>query len=458
MRLPKCIVLSLYVFLAFACKKEDSLGLDFNTFDQSPGAGWRQLAENGRFLETAALIDRYIRKHKKLNESQTTILYFHAGQMYAFADDYATAVDRFKRSTYAQEPPQLPLRWNAYVQATIAFLNEDLDRLKECRKEIAEGPALEGEKPNLDVVDRLIRHFGEPYSKAYGARRSQSPQPKPQAGQPEVELNHVYVTLQKDTIDAIAKSAFISEQFSMFEQENIKTTTESWTGTYLMGWRAYLEIFAPGGYEGLTEGSSGIGFSASKLGSGGATKAKLDSLTGEKTLSDLSNWVEGNDSIPWFDNIRLKSLDEGAFSAWLMDFRTDYLKYRKIKLTKGGLFDRHSYNAYGYTTPDKKKAFESKLFDDLLEVHLELSTAESASFDKFVTALGYAASEDRGKRSYRAGSFTFFVSTLPTPAYRIRKVVCTLIRAVEPKGEYRFGQDARLTVEGRTAVWMFGKG
>jgi hypothetical protein len=172
MRLPKYIVLSLYVFLAFACKKEDSLGLDFNTFDQSPGAGWRQLAENGSFLEAATLIDSYIKKHKNLNESQTTILNFHAGQMYAFADDYETAIDRFKRSSYAQEPPQLPLRWNAYVQATIAFLNEDLDRLKECRKEIAEGPTLEGEKPNLDVVDRLIRHFGERYSKAYGARRN----------------------------------------------------------------------------------------------------------------------------------------------------------------------------------------------------------------------------------------------------------------------------------------------
>ena len=445
------------IFLAVDCDKRGSLGLDFDTFDQSSGAGWRQLAENGRFLEAANLIDSYIKKHKNLNESQMTILYFHAGQMYAFADDYKTALDRLNRSTYAEEPPDLPLRWNAYVQATIAFLSKDLKRLKECREEIAEGPASQGEKPNLDVVDRLIEHFHEPYSKAYGARRSQSPQLKPQAGQPEVELNHVYVTLQKDTIDAMAKSAFISEQFSMFEQDTIKTVSESWTGTYLMGWRAYLEIFAPGGYEGLTEGSSGIGFSASKLGSGGAAKAKLDSLTGEKTLSDLSKWLEGNDRIPWFDNIRLQSLDKGAFNAWLMDFRTDYLKYRKIKLTKGGLFDRHSYNAYRYGTPDKKKAFESKLFDDLLEVHLELSAAEGASFNRFVKALGYSASEDRGKRSFRAGTFTFFVSTLPNPAYRIRKVVCTLRETVEPRSEYKFGPDARLTVEGRTAVWMFGK-
>jgi len=273
----------------------------------------------------------------------------------------------------------------------------------------------------------------------------------------KVELNHVYVTLQKDTIDSIAKSAFIYEQFSMFEQETIKTVTESWTGTYLMGWRAYLELFAPGGYEGLTEGASGIGFSASRLGSGGAIKRKLDSLPGERTLSDLSRKVEGKDSIPWFDNIRLQSLDKGAFSTWLMDFRSDYIKFGKIGLTKDGLFDRHGYNASLYTTSGQRKAFESRLFDDLSEVHLELNASESASFDKFVTAFGYRVSGDRGKRTYRAGSFTFFVSTLQNPAYRIRKAVCTLTRDAGPRVEYRFGPDARLFVEGHTAIWMFGK-
>jgi hypothetical protein len=284
-----------------------------------------------------------------------------------------------------------------------------------------------------------------------------TPQQAPQSLQPTVELNHAYVTLQKHTIDSIARSAFISDEFSMFEQETIRAATASWTGTYLMGWRAYLELFAPGGAEGLTEGSSGIGFSASQLGSGGAIKARLDSLPTEKTLSDLMRRLEGKDSISWFDNIRLQSLDHGPFSVWLMDFRTDYIQSRKIELTTNGLFDRHLYNASSYTTPEQKRAFESRLLDDLSEVHLELNPSESASFDRFVTALGCGVREDRGTRFYRAGSFTFFVNTLPNPAYRIRKVVCTLRRAAAPRAEYRFGPDARLAVEGRTAIWTFGK-
>jgi len=164
------IVTVLCLFLAGGCEKKNPLDLDYNTFDQRPGRGWRQVAEKGNFLDAAMLIDEYVEKYKDLGESQRVNLNFHAGQMYAFADDYQKAIDRFKRSTYAEEPPDLPLRWNAYVQATIAFLNRDMARLKEYREEILGGPTFDGEKANLEVVDRLIKHFEEPYSRAYWAR------------------------------------------------------------------------------------------------------------------------------------------------------------------------------------------------------------------------------------------------------------------------------------------------
>ena len=165
------IVPILCIFLASGCEKRNTFDLDYNAFDQRPGRGWRQLAENGKFLDAARLIDQYIENHKSLDASQRVNLNFHAGQMYAFADDYRTAIDRFSVSTYAEEPPDLPLRWNAYVQATIAFLNKDMKRLEECRKEILEGPTFDGEKANLDVVARLIKHFDRPYAEAYGGRR-----------------------------------------------------------------------------------------------------------------------------------------------------------------------------------------------------------------------------------------------------------------------------------------------
>jgi hypothetical protein len=66
----KWIMLFLCVFLAAECAKDGALKLDYDTFDQRPGMGWRQLAEKGRFLDTAMLIDRYVEKSKDPDESQ----------------------------------------------------------------------------------------------------------------------------------------------------------------------------------------------------------------------------------------------------------------------------------------------------------------------------------------------------------------------------------------------------
>jgi hypothetical protein len=272
-----------------------------------------------------------------------------------------------------------------------------------------------------------------------------------------VELNHIFVTLQKDTIDAITKSKFLGETFAMLGQKTIKSAKASWTGTYVTGWRAYLELFAPGGAENLSEGSSGICFSTSKLGDGTAVKIKLESIEEEETFSFLRRRVEDQESIPWCDIIGFESLLQAPMAIWLVDFRTEYIDYKKIQLSPDGQFERHGYNASFYTEPEQKKAFASRLFDDLLEVYLELNASESASFDRFITSLGYRVAGDSERQSYHSGNFAFFVSMRPSPHYRIRKVVCSLKKAVEPKAEYTFGPDASLTVQGNKAVWKFGK-
>jgi hypothetical protein len=282
------------------------------------------------------------------------------------------------------------------------------------------------------------------------ALRRPSPDPLP------VELNHVYVTLRPDTIAAIAKSAYLAEPFAMLEQNTIRTAGAAWTGIYLIGWHGYLELFAPGGAEGFTAGSSGIGFSTSRLGDGASIKKALSALEGETLLAAPMRRVEGSDSFPWFENIRLRSLDRPLFSAWLMDFEPKYLERKGMPLAGNGRFDRHSYNAASYGRTGRMKEYESRLFDDLTEVHLELNIGEGDAFEKFLLALGFESAESAETRILRSGNFTFFVRLKPTPGYRIRKVVCSLRSAVDPVVEHVFGPDARLRLRGRTAVWTFG--
>src|SRR5271165_6176389 len=139
----------------------EELALTYQELDQSPGGGWRKIADQGKYLEAGRLVDRYEMEKKGLEEWQRVNLRFHAGQLYAFADKKDHALARFNKALSPKELADSPIRWNAYVQATIAFLERDLKKLTNLREEIAKGPKLEGVVPNLDVVDRLITHFDD---------------------------------------------------------------------------------------------------------------------------------------------------------------------------------------------------------------------------------------------------------------------------------------------------------
>ena len=170
------MTVSLWIVLALSTFwQSDLLKLDFDAFDQDASGGWRALANEGHSLEAARLIDRYVEvNRKRLSTDQLKILNFHSGQNYAFADRYGLAIRRFKVS-YQRYSDDLEdefngfvSSWNAYVDATIAFLEGDLGALLRQREIIREGVSFEGKKPNLNIVNGFVRNFGKPYSKAYG--------------------------------------------------------------------------------------------------------------------------------------------------------------------------------------------------------------------------------------------------------------------------------------------------
>ncbi|MBM3295009.1 MAG: hypothetical protein FJY82_10860 [Candidatus Aminicenantes bacterium] len=271
------------------------------------------------------------------------------------------------------------------------------------------------------------------------------------------ELNHIYVTLRQDTIDAIARSFFVTERFAMFEQNTVRTADSVWKGAYLIGWRGYLELFAPGGAEGLVAGSSGVGFSTVLVGGGSAVRSKLGAIDGETLSAEIMHRVDGDVNVPWFENIRLCSLDRPFFSAWLMDFRPEYMARRGIPLGEGGRFDRHGYNAASYRRAGRMAEYEARVLDDLVEIHLELDAEEGASFGRFLGALGFVAAGEAGARVFRAADSVIFLRIVPAPVYRIRRVVCSLLGPVDPPVECVFGPDAKFSAQGRTAVWTFGE-
>ena len=143
------------------------LSLDFEEFDQTPNQGWRILAQGGQYLEAAQLIDAYIIQHPALDSNRQRVLVFHAGQMYAFGNEYVIARDRFRLAINPNESRDDPIRWNAYVNGTIAFLEGNKAGVVFARSQIRAGPTVDGVKPNLNFIESFLTDVNQSYASAY---------------------------------------------------------------------------------------------------------------------------------------------------------------------------------------------------------------------------------------------------------------------------------------------------
>ncbi len=154
-------------------KEQAMLKMDFWEFDQSD-QGWRSLD----VINAAALIDIYIKSCAKLQPYDKASLYFHAGQIYAEVGDYKTAIERFQLSKH-QPNSWVEKGWNAYVDATIAFLKNDRDTLlsaqqilekyKNAQLKDTKGKFFYPHRVNVRIVEQLLQglRLELTYSQAY---------------------------------------------------------------------------------------------------------------------------------------------------------------------------------------------------------------------------------------------------------------------------------------------------
>lgn len=144
------------------------LNLPVDEFN-APDKAWRIHEAAGDFQAAAELLESYLAKQSSvLPEYERTLMHFHVLQMYAARGDNSRALAHANLAKFVEEPADWPLRWNAYVDATVAFLKEDRAAFARAREEILSGPRQNGVPPNLNVVARLEAHFGQPYRAAYG--------------------------------------------------------------------------------------------------------------------------------------------------------------------------------------------------------------------------------------------------------------------------------------------------
>ena len=159
------------------------LNEDLDTFDQDPQKGWRSVAARPNCRAKAAEL---MRVYREMLQMRLNSLVWHEGQVLAEMGRATEAIALFQR---AKRPNsvlgQSQEGWNAYADATIAFLRRDRIALQQARKRLVAAPipttmerlpdgsfrsgSHASQAPNLDVVDGLIKCFDRSYLEAYGS-------------------------------------------------------------------------------------------------------------------------------------------------------------------------------------------------------------------------------------------------------------------------------------------------
>ena len=120
-------------------------------FDQSDN-GWRKFEEAKDYLRASQTIKEYIDKNKALMQEGNVlqILNFHLGQEFAQAGElyYPQAIIEGFNNSFQNNKEE----WNAYVSATIGFLENNIKKIEDAIKIVKSSVREEKEDGNMDAL------------------------------------------------------------------------------------------------------------------------------------------------------------------------------------------------------------------------------------------------------------------------------------------------------------------
>ncbi len=263
-----------------------------------------------------------------------------------------------------------------------------------------------------------------------------------------VYLNHVFLTLDEETYEAIAASPFLQNEFASLRQTTVADGNKSWSGMYVFGEQTYIEMFK--GDAERRPGQSAVAFGVESESQMQAIQKRLTVLHQDRALFTLRTRKQGEGQIPWFYSAAIGERDPTAMlSSWVMQYHPDHLKLR-----------------YPDSPPEEqgisRKAYLKRIFDarkyfkEVVEVVIAVGVTERQRFLDLATALDYRIRK-QGEDTLCEGLHIRFRLTPAKPSFEgIVAVTISLLR--EKTGQKRYPISPRSTLEftgNRKAVWRF---
>lgn len=154
---------SLSYFCVHAQSISHELGYEQRIFD-SDTCCWRKLAENKEYEKAGYLIVSYLENNKKLSNKHA--LHWHAGQMFAKAQNDTVAIRHFRKTynfLYKWFGGEDGKTWYYYAKGTVAFIKRDKEKLSKIIKTWDKSLPKDG---NYSSLVKLYENWNSPYLEA----------------------------------------------------------------------------------------------------------------------------------------------------------------------------------------------------------------------------------------------------------------------------------------------------
>jgi uncharacterized protein DUF5829 len=243
----------------------------------------------------------------------------------------------------------------------------------------------------------------------------------------KVVISHIFFCIDSVTYQNLFKSDFIAKTFAYCRESSSKTTTDSWTGKYLLGRRSYVEVFAVNDKKPQPElgdkfADAAIVFRTKKPGD----IHKIDSeVKADKhdTHLELMKYESDGKTIPFNYNLYLSNVTlQEVFRAYVEEFTTDFLEL--CGFDESDIKEGITAEQFG----EKRRGGKyEKLFDNIKKIELTLRREE---FDYLAESLKYFGFTQIGNL-FTNGGLQISCSLQQNRTYKLKAIHFTLLSKVD---------------------------
>ncbi len=266
-------------------------------------------------------------------------------------------------------------------------------------------------------------------------------------------LNHFFVVPDAETFDAMKASAFLREQFGVYEERTTVRNDTSYTGIYFYGRDTYFEFLPPS--QERREGTAGVAFGIETEGGSGPVAQSLTKL-GAKPVRDFVVTRKLDDTdVPWFRMVGVETPGDAPFASWTMEYDKAFLARWHAELppasraiTRANVLSRYAEKL------GQAKDRDARLLRDVTALTLALAEPEREAFSKQLEACGYAV-ERSGDGFVARGTTTFTVRAAQPGEPGIVEAVFAVKAGVPVPAELRIGASVLTFAGDGSARWRF---